>query len=266
MRIHHLNCGTMRPYAGGLVNATATSIFARGRCVIHCLLVETEAGLALVDTGWGARDYASPSGAVRLFTRIMGCICDPEETAIRQVARLGYAPSDVRHIFVTHMHLDHAGGLSLKPPSIHARSWSGGPIARSTGRTTRAGKPTTSRAMTGLGCRARRQLRLGRRRSSLSRLWGTRGGIARLPSARTRGGWCIAGMPTHITEKSIRPTPTLPPEANGLRRYCGHLPARRNPTKRKSGNCCGRMAMRFRRSARTIRTSLTGINSKARHR
>jgi glyoxylase-like metal-dependent hydrolase (beta-lactamase superfamily II) len=118
MRIHHLNCGTMRPYAGGLVNATATSIFARGRCVIHCLLVETEAGLALVDTGWGARDYASPSGAVRLFTRIMGCICDPEETAIRQVARLGYAPSDVRHIFVTHMHLDHAGGLPDFPEAI----------------------------------------------------------------------------------------------------------------------------------------------------
>jgi len=36
---------------------------------------------------------------------------DPEETAIRQVTRLGYAPGDVRHIVLTHLDLDHAGGL-----------------------------------------------------------------------------------------------------------------------------------------------------------
>jgi glyoxylase-like metal-dependent hydrolase (beta-lactamase superfamily II) len=101
----------MHPLASGLINATATSIFKRGRGVIHCLLVETEAGLVLIDTGWGTRDCASPSGAVRLFMRIIGCPCDPEETAIRQVEKLGYAASDVRHIFITHMHLDHAGGL-----------------------------------------------------------------------------------------------------------------------------------------------------------
>jgi glyoxylase-like metal-dependent hydrolase (beta-lactamase superfamily II) len=34
-----------------------------------------------------------------------------EETAIRQVARLGYASDDVRHIIVTHLDVDHCGGL-----------------------------------------------------------------------------------------------------------------------------------------------------------
>jgi glyoxylase-like metal-dependent hydrolase (beta-lactamase superfamily II) len=45
---------------------------------------------------------------------------DPEETAARQVARLGIDPADVKHIFLTHMHLDHAGGLPDFPEAtIH---------------------------------------------------------------------------------------------------------------------------------------------------
>lgn len=34
-----------------------------------------------------------------------------EETAVRQVAALGYTPEDVRHIVVTHLDVDHCGGL-----------------------------------------------------------------------------------------------------------------------------------------------------------
>lgn len=32
------------------------------------------------------------------------------ETMLRQIADHGYAPADIRHVFVTHIHLDHAGG------------------------------------------------------------------------------------------------------------------------------------------------------------
>ena len=59
MRIHHLNTGTMCPIGRRLVNGTG-SIFQRARMVCHCLLIETNDGLALVDTGIGLDDIANP--------------------------------------------------------------------------------------------------------------------------------------------------------------------------------------------------------------
>ena len=61
MRVHHLNTGTMCPIGRRLVNGTG-SIFQRARMVCHCLLVETNDGLALVDTGIGLDDIANPPG------------------------------------------------------------------------------------------------------------------------------------------------------------------------------------------------------------
>ncbi|KAF0108882.1 MAG: hypothetical protein FD146_768 [Anaerolineaceae bacterium] len=75
------------------------------------LLVETSDGLALVDTGLGADDYVRDSGILKLFKVITRMPLDPDEAAIRQVARLGYKPENVRHIVLTHMHFDHCGGL-----------------------------------------------------------------------------------------------------------------------------------------------------------
>ncbi len=98
MTVHHLNCCSIRAY------------FPRVRGVIHCLLVETTDGLLLVDTGFGTRDYAEPTWLMRVF-RASRRSDDPNEVAVRQIARLGYDPADVRHIVLTHLHLDHAGGL-----------------------------------------------------------------------------------------------------------------------------------------------------------
>ena len=47
MRIHHLNTGTMCPIGRRFVNGTG-GIFQRARMVCHCLLVETNDGLALL--------------------------------------------------------------------------------------------------------------------------------------------------------------------------------------------------------------------------
>ena len=110
MQIHHLNCGTM--HAFGLPSGdNSGSFFTRGRGVMHCLLVDTGDGLALVDTGWGVRDCIAPSPVVQQFANFIGCPRDVNQTAIRQVESRGYDPAEVKHIFLTHLHLDHAGGL-----------------------------------------------------------------------------------------------------------------------------------------------------------
>lgn len=85
--------------------------FPRVYAIVYCLLVETNDGLLLVDTGFGIKDYTDPTRLMRLFTRSLRTPCDVEETAARQVVRLGYDVEDVKHIVLTHLHLDHAGGL-----------------------------------------------------------------------------------------------------------------------------------------------------------
>src|SRR5262245_20277012 len=124
MRVHHLNCATMRPFSRRLVNG-AGGLFEAGVMVCHCLLVETEDGLVLIDSGLGSADIADPVGSLGArFVRLTRPRLDPQETAVRQVARLGYRPADVRHIVLTHLDLDHAGGISDFPSAtvhVHAR-------------------------------------------------------------------------------------------------------------------------------------------------
>ena len=108
----------MCPLAGGFVTGVGPK-FARGLMVAHCLLIETDQhGLVLVDTGFGLKDVASPEA--RLGRESVVVLGAPREVdcAIRHVERLGFKGTDVRHIVLTHMDLDHAGGISDFP---HAR-------------------------------------------------------------------------------------------------------------------------------------------------
>lgn len=107
----------MCPVSRRLINGEG-SLFARGRLVAHCLLVETDAhGLVLVDTGIGEADVRDPKGRLGApFVAITGLAApDPARTARAQVRALGYDPADVRHIVCTHLDLDHAGGLADFP-------------------------------------------------------------------------------------------------------------------------------------------------------
>lgn len=84
------------------------------RMVAHCLLVEGDHGLTLVDTGFGSADLAEKRMGGG-FIRMMGPSLDPAETAVAQVRAAGYDSSDVTDIVLTHMDLDHAGGLGDFP-------------------------------------------------------------------------------------------------------------------------------------------------------
>jgi glyoxylase-like metal-dependent hydrolase (beta-lactamase superfamily II) len=114
VRVHHLNAISLCPIGGPLIDGLGLRLRARLAC--HCLLVETPGGLVLVDTGLGLRDVEAPRERLgRLFEALFRPELRREMTALRQVERLGYEPEDVRHVVLTHLDLDHAGGLDDFP-------------------------------------------------------------------------------------------------------------------------------------------------------
>lgn len=118
-----LDCAPMTPW------------FPRWKVGAACVLVETAQGTVLVDTGVGVHDHENPHWIVRFFALDFGLSRDPASTAVRQVERRGIRPDSVRHIVLTHLHFDHAGGLPDFPKAqvhvhrreheafLHPRSW-----------------------------------------------------------------------------------------------------------------------------------------------
>lgn len=115
LKVHRLNCSCFQ------------GLLVRGRpLACHCLLIETPAsGLVLVDTGLGSRDFEAPlSRLTASFINGAQPVIDPSYSALAQIRALGYQASDVRHIVMTHMDLDHVGGLADFPAAVvhlHAR-------------------------------------------------------------------------------------------------------------------------------------------------
>ena len=77
---------------------------------MRCLLVEHDDGLVLVDTGLGNKEDAK-------FRDIYGVENAGAAGRTRLedgLAALGHRPEDVRHVVLTHLHFDHAGGATYR--------------------------------------------------------------------------------------------------------------------------------------------------------
>lgn len=86
------------------------------RIVTHCLLIETGAGLVLVDTGYGVQDVRRPHPRLpHTWRAVLNIRLHERDTALRQIEALGFSARDVRHIVLTHLDFDHAGGLEDFP-------------------------------------------------------------------------------------------------------------------------------------------------------
>lgn len=124
IRIHVLPCGSTvvdeaLPRSDKSRNPLAyTGLFRSAkhkvRVPVTSYLIEHPRGLLLVDTGW---DVAIRTDA-RRYEGFANYFASPGELPAGQavtehLARLGYAPSDLDLCFLTHMDIDHAGGLRL---------------------------------------------------------------------------------------------------------------------------------------------------------
>lgn len=110
--IHHLSAATLCPR----VPARLLGQSGRAELVAHCLALETARdGLVLVDTGFGTADVADPKRLPHMFRALTVPKLERAGTLLEQLRALGHRPQDVRHIALTHLDLDHAGGLSDFP-------------------------------------------------------------------------------------------------------------------------------------------------------
>jgi glyoxylase-like metal-dependent hydrolase (beta-lactamase superfamily II) len=134
LRVHHLNGATFCPVGGRWLVGTGTGALSGARMVCHVLLIETNAGLVLVDAALGHDDiHAKDHASVRRVMRTLGARLDAEESIATQVERLGFRREDVRHIVLTHMDLDHAGGLGDFPRAkvhVYAKEHAAATMAR----------------------------------------------------------------------------------------------------------------------------------------
>jgi len=139
MKIHHLNCATLRPVglAKGLeIGKRKLEFFKQYSKLLeagldfldpleeklqipcHCIALESKKeGIILLDTGLGLQDVENPKKRLTpLFLNFFGVpVLKYEETAYAQLKKKGLPPDEVSHIVLTHLDIDHAGGLADFP-------------------------------------------------------------------------------------------------------------------------------------------------------
>ena len=80
--------------------------------VVPSFLIEHDDGLVLLDTGLAPEAVDAQAAYGEIGRQIAFA---PEKRVDRQLEALGYAPSEITHVVVSHAHFDHTGGLRLFP-------------------------------------------------------------------------------------------------------------------------------------------------------
>lgn len=102
-RIHHLNC-------------VKISIPMNEDVIGHCLLIEEDDHLLLIDTGTGIQDVQnSEERWGSELIKAVGLQLDMELTAFHQIQKSGLDPTHVQDCVISHLDPDHIGGLADFP-------------------------------------------------------------------------------------------------------------------------------------------------------
>jgi len=107
VRIHHLNCVKIESPMGSAIG--------------HCLLIQENEKLILIDAGIGLLESKEPENRLgKELIEVTGFEFEENLTAIRQIERLGLKPKNVENIICSHLDPDHIGGLADFPKAkIH---------------------------------------------------------------------------------------------------------------------------------------------------
>ncbi|MGJ1392638.1 MBL fold metallo-hydrolase [Sphingobacterium spiritivorum] len=103
IKIHHINC---------LKIVTAVNDNVIG----HCVLIESDHELFLIDTGVGLLDTRHPNERIgEQLIEMAGFRFNEDWTAVRQISALGLENKPVTHCIISHLDPDHIGGLADFP-------------------------------------------------------------------------------------------------------------------------------------------------------
>ena len=117
VRVHLISDGVFLTDAGGVFGVVPRVLWEkviqpdalnRIPMALRCLLIESSAGLLLVDTGYGAK----------LSVKQMQQLSLVSHTRLTDdLAALGYRPEEVRMVINSHLHADHCGGNTYLAPN-----------------------------------------------------------------------------------------------------------------------------------------------------
>lgn len=100
IQIHHLNCVR-------IVSPINDNVCG------HCILLNENGKLILIDTGIGLLDTLHPQQRIgQELIEMVGYRFDENLTMIRQIEKLGLSPQNVTDCIISHLDNDHIGGLA----------------------------------------------------------------------------------------------------------------------------------------------------------
>ena len=120
MKLWFLNTGYLETDKNNVVGCSVIGTYSHPhiqnewiKLPVMAFLIETDDGYILYDTG--SNPEAMNGYWPRNLQEIYPLYQKPEERLENQLALCGVKPEDIKTVVISHMHLDHAGGLYLFP-------------------------------------------------------------------------------------------------------------------------------------------------------